>query len=38
MFGLGVLVGVFGTALVEICIALLSTIYYEKKGEKNGRN
>lgn len=38
MFALGVVIGVLGTAVVEMVIAIITTNLYEKKGEKNGRN
>lgn len=38
MFALGVVVGVLGTTVVEIVIAIITTNLYERKGEKNGNN
>lgn len=38
MFALGVVVGVLGTAVIEIAIAIITTNLYEKRGEKNGNN
>ena len=35
MFGLGVLVGIFGTGVVQLIIAMITTIHSEKKGDSN---